>query len=138
MAEVEAGAARFKTKRRLTRPVLKFQEGVPQYIRIEKAMYIGREMKPGTDGKKKEPATLADVTELTTGEEAQIICSAVIKSTLEEEYPGAGYVSKCFSITKQAKTPGKQYNKFDITEIEDPASEKSANGDASNRHGRKG
>ncbi len=45
----------------------------------------------------------------------------MLKSVLSEEYPEAGYVGKCFAITKQAKQPGRDYNKFKIEEIEDPA-----------------
>lgn len=109
-----------KTKRLLTRPILKMIEGQARHILIEAPMYVGKEMKSKAGEKNKEPATLANVIDLETGEPAQIIVSAVVKSVLNEEYPNNGYVHKAFSITKQAKQPGKQYNPFSVAEIEVP------------------
>lgn len=111
---------RFKRKKVLTRPVLKLREDNPVYIKIQGPMQIGKEMKPGADGKKKEPATVADVINLESGEEAQIICGAVIKSVLNESYPDNKYVGLCFAFTKQARQPGKEYNPVHIEEIEAP------------------
>lgn len=113
----------FKRKKLLTRPVLKFLEGKANYVRIEKAIYLGRQLKSdvAADGsKKKEPAHIAEVVDLQTGELAQIIVAAMVLSVLNEEYPSEGYVGKCFSITKQGKVPGKQYFGYNVEEIEDP------------------
>lgn len=115
----------FKRKKLLTRPVLKYVVDTAIYVKIEEKMHIGKEMKPGPDGKKKEPATLANVVDLKTGEPAQIIANAVVKSVLHEEYPNDSYVGLCFSITKQARVAGKSYDPFSIEEIEDPAAEAS-------------
>jgi hypothetical protein len=112
-----------KRKKLLTLPVLKWEVGKPKYLKIEAAMHIGKEMKAKDNEKKKEPATLCNVTDLATGEPAQIIVNAVLKSVLTEEYPGDAYVGLCFSITKQARQAGKQYDPFAIEEIEDPATE---------------
>lgn len=109
-----------KRKRLLTRPVLKYVVDVPNYVLIESAAHIGKEMKPGADGKKKEPATLCNVIDLKTGEPAQLILNAVVKSVLAEEYPNDSYVGLCFSITKQARVTGKSYDPFSIEEIENP------------------
>ncbi len=113
----------FKRKKLLTRAVLKFIENQANYVKIESAIYLGKEMKGDVaqDGKKKkEPAHLANVIDLRTGELAQIIVSAVVLSVLNEEYPDDGYVDKCFAITKKGKAPGKQYFGYSIEEIEDP------------------
>ncbi len=113
-----------KTKKLLTRPILKMELDVTRYVKIVAPMYIGREMKKkknDDDDKKKEPATIIDCVDLQTGEPCQIVANTVLKSVLAEEYPEAGYVNKCFAITKQAKQPGRDYNKFKIEEIEDPA-----------------
>jgi hypothetical protein len=114
------------TKKVLTRPLLKFMADAPHYVRIECAMYIGKEMKAAAGEKKKEPATLCDITDLETGEQAQMIVNAVVKSVLSESYTGDTYVGKCFSITKKTRTPGKSYDPFNIVEIEDPAGAKVA------------
>ena len=113
----------FKTKKLLTRPILKMDQGVARYVRIEGAMYIGRDMKEkvADGGKKKEPATICDVVNLEDGSLMQIILNAVLKSVLSEEYPNDTYVGKCFGITKLGHAPGKAYNSFRVEEIEDPA-----------------
>lgn len=120
-----------KRKRLLTRPVLKLPEGVVRYVKIEKPMYIGKTIKEKTKGdddkKQKEPATILDIIDLTNGEQAQIVCNAVLKSVLSDDYPNDAYVGLCFSIEKLGRAPGKDYNPFHIEEIEDPnASEASA------------
>lgn len=112
-----------KRKKLLTRPVFKWVVGQTLHCLIESAMHVGKEIKSRTadpEAKKKEPATLCNVINLATGEPGQIIANAIIKSTLDEEYPGNTYVGKCFSITKQARQEGKQYDKFAIEEIENP------------------
>lgn len=110
-----------KTKKVLTRPVLKFSTDVTHHVRMESKMYIGKEMKQKEGEKKKEPATLVDVIDLETGEPVQLIATAVMKSVLDESYPNNAYVGLCFSITKQARKEGKQYDPYMIIEIEDPA-----------------
>lgn len=115
-----------KRKKLLTRPVLKYVVDVPNFVKIETAAHIGKEMKAGADGKKKEPATLCNVIDLRTGEPAQLILNAVVKSVLAEEYPNDSYVGLCFSITKQKRVEGKQYDPFMIEEIDDPIEQPAA------------
>jgi len=105
---------------------LKYVVDVATCVKIEAASHIGKEMKPGADGKTKEPATLCNVIDLKTGEPAQIILNAVVKSVLAEEYPSDAYVGLCFAITKRARVQGKSYDPFSIEEIEDPAAAVSA------------
>jgi hypothetical protein len=107
-------------KKLLTRPVLKYQVDIANYVLIETAMHIGKEMKQKEGDKKKDPATLCNVIDLRTGEPAQLIMNAVVKSVLTEEYPNDSYVGKCFSITKQARQTGKSYDPFSLEEIENP------------------
>ncbi len=110
-----------KRKKLLTRPVLKFVTDQARYVKIEGKIYIGKEMKQKAgDDKKKEPAHLADVIDLSTGELAQIIVNAVPLSVLNENYPNDAYVGLCFAITRQSRQPGKQYDSFKVEEIEDP------------------
>ena len=64
-----------------------------------------------------EPAMLANIVNLSTGEEMQTICNKVMESTLNEEYPDAGYVGKSFLI-EQRSVPGKRYKNYRVAEIE--------------------
>ncbi|HMD55716.1 MAG TPA: hypothetical protein VKJ65_14310, partial [Phycisphaerae bacterium] len=105
----------------LTLDVLKFVEGEARHVKITGAMFVGKEQKAEADGKKREPATLAHCINLEDGLECQIIISAVVKSTLMDEYPNDGYVGRCFAITKKSRVAGKQYFPYGIEEIEDPA-----------------
>jgi hypothetical protein len=130
-----------KIKKLLTRPVLKMPQDVPRYVKIQAPMFIGKDIKQkgdkeDGDKKKKEPATILNVINLEDGSEAQIVCNAVLKSVLHDDYPAPNkeapegpdnvpaYVGKCFAITKQGRAPGKDYNPFHIAEIEDPADAK--------------
>ncbi len=110
----------FKVKKLLTVPVLKLPEGQARHIKITGVMHEGKPQKAKGDEPAKAPATLVNCVNLEDGAECQIIVSAVVKSVLTEEYPGDGYVGKCFKITKQGRSAGKSYNSYDIKEIEDP------------------
>lgn len=113
----------FKRKKLLTRPLIKFIENQSNYIKIEGPIYLGKEMKQDVDAegkRKKEPAHLADVIDLKTGELGQIIVAAMVLSVLNENYPDNSYVGLCFCVTKKGKAPGKQYFGYSVEEIEDP------------------
>lgn len=109
-----------KRKKLLTRPVLKFVTDEPRYILLQGRIYLGKEMKQRGEEKKKEPAHLCDVVDLSTGELAQIIVNAVPMSVLKESYPNNGYVGCSFSITRQSRQNGKSYDPFKVEEIETP------------------
>lgn len=111
----------FKRTKRVTLPIIKLTPNEPRYLQIIGAIFVGKEIagqKGDKDGKKREPASLANVVDLETGEEGQIVLNKVLKSTLTEEYPEDGYVGKQFEIVKLAKKDGKDYHPFSITEIE--------------------
>jgi hypothetical protein len=138
-----------KVVKLLTRPVLKMEEGVTRYVKIESAMFIGKDIKSSRkkedddDKNKKEPATIVNVINLGKvgangewigdGSQAQIVMNAVLKGHMADDYPDNGYVGKCFAITKQSRAAGKSYNPFHIEEIADPAEfkEEAATGDSS-------
>ncbi len=107
-----------KVKKNLTPPVLKMEEGVSIDVQIEAKMYIGKTMAPKAGEKAREPAHILDCINLETGEVCQVIASAIIQSTLTENYPNDSYVGKRFSFTKLGKQPGKNYNKFEVLELE--------------------
>lgn len=117
-----------KRKKLLIRPVLKLVVSEPRYVLIQKAMYLGKDMKSRNkevvegDRKKKEPAHLLDSIDLVTGEECVVIANSVVQSTLEEEYPKGGYVGLAFEMMKLPRKEGKEYFPFQISEIEVPDS----------------
>lgn len=105
--------------RALVLPTLKLVEEQPVHVTINGAMTTSTApQKPDKDGRTKEPATVCPVTDLDTGEVTQIICGAVLKGILNEQYPNDGYVEKSFEIVKHAKAPGKRYNTYSVFEIE--------------------
>lgn len=115
--------AGFKIVKNVTLPLLKMKAGLdPYFLRFESAMALGRAIKDaGKDSagktKQMEPPFLAHVVELSTGEEMQIICPAVMRSTLDEEYPDNAYVGKSFQVTISS-IEGKKYNMVTLAEIE--------------------
>lgn len=90
------------------------------HVRFDTPFVMGKKLKG--DDSKKEPAHLAQVTDLDTGEEKQMIGPSVLRSTLEEEYPDAKYVGKFFEIENLGKKAGRGqsvegYNLFRIVEV---------------------
>jgi|SRR5579862_2995416 hypothetical protein len=116
----------YKSKRLLTIPVLKFVQGQARFVKITGAMHVGKPQKAKEGEKAKEPATLAPTVNLEDGSVCQIIVSSVVKSILTDEYPNDTYVGKFFKITKGERNPGKQYNQFEVEEIEDPTAGEAA------------
>lgn len=121
----------FIVKKKVTLPLLSLKKDDIVMVRFDTVAKLGKELKGDKkpDGTaKKEPAHLAQVTDLTTGEEMQMIVPAVLRSTLEEEYPAPSadkphtYLGKSFQITHLGKkTGGKNeggYNLYKIVEIE--------------------
>lgn len=114
---VQSEAPKFKLLKRVTVELFKWQAGIVYYYKITGAIFQGKPINDKSSAKKKEPAFLMDVIDLSSGAVGQVIVAAVLKSTLLEEYPDNAYVGKSFAI-KQRKIPGKDYNGFDIAEIE--------------------
>lgn len=118
-APVTTGADRkFKTLRNITLPVLTAKIEVPLYVRVTSEMRIGKEMKVKEGEAKKAPATLCSVVNLETGEVAELIVAAVVKSVFDEHYPGHTYVGKSFCLVKHEKKAGKNYFNFSVDEID--------------------
>lgn len=113
-----------KAKKLLTIPLLKLAVGVTAYVKVTAPMFIGKEIKSkranANPAAAREPATLIDGINLETGEQCQVICSAVVKGVFEDNYPNDSYVGKCFSLLKLERAAGKEYNGFKVIEIEDP------------------
>lgn len=114
-----------KIKKALTLPVLKLVKDVPTYIRFDSPMRIGKKVEADKD-----PAIVADVTDLETGEVFQFLVPAVVQGVLHDEFgapkfgkleakgdiveldAGDGlnrYVGQGFEITDKGKAEGKKY-----------------------------
>ena len=113
----EAFMKRVTVKKNVTLPLFKWSAGVSKFLTIMGPVFQGKAIKETGATKNKEPAFLCNVTDLESGELGQIIVATVLKSIFHEEYPEDAYVGKSFEI-KQRKIPGKDYNGFDVTEIE--------------------
>lgn len=110
----------FKVKKNLTLPLIKLQLETPVFIKFLGEMFVGKDVQKAGEKKKEEPAILANVINLETGEECQIIINSVVKGNLtdDEDYKDGKYVGKSFMLIKHDKREGKRYNDFTIQEIE--------------------
>lgn len=107
----------FKVKKALTLPVLKLKPGEEVYIQFAGHMHVSKDTGQTMNGKKMEPATVANVIDLTTGEMHVLICATVLNKEINENYPDDSYVGKAFAITL-IRVPEKKYNLYSIIEIE--------------------
>lgn len=108
----------YKPKRLITVPVLSLKENEERILRFESDMHVGKTMKVKEGEKAKEPAIIARVTDMVSGEIFELIVNAVLRSVLDEEFPEGGYVKKVFSITALPKREGKQYKGVKVYELE--------------------
>jgi hypothetical protein len=120
----------FKVKKALTLPVLKLKPGEEVYVQFTDHMHISKDTGQSMNGKKMEPATIANVIDLTTGEMHVLICATVMNKEIHENYPDGSYVGKSFAITL-IRVPEKKYNLYTILEIEADEAQVEAEAEAS-------
>lgn len=108
---------KFKVKKLVTLPLWKWKNDQTKYLRFDSAIFEGKELTVKEGRADEKPAHLANVTDLETGEQCQIIIGFVLESTMNDEYPDNAYVGKTFAIT-QHRDSGKKYNTYSIAEIE--------------------
>lgn len=109
-------AFKFKVTKIITRPIIKMVKGVEYYLKFESTVFVGKKIvKPGEEDQP--PAMLANVIQLDTGLEGQIIIPKVMQDLLAESYPDASYIGKCFAVTL-TRVEGKRYNLVTMNEIE--------------------
>jgi len=124
MTESTATPFKFTVKKHVTLPLFKWENNKPYYYRFDAAIEQGKPIKEKDGESKKEPAYLAPVTNLESGEQGEIILGTVLRGILDEDYPDASYVGKCFELV-QKRITGKNYNSYGVTEIEvDSAAQK--------------
>lgn len=112
--------SKLRIKKNVTLPTLSLKENQVAFVKFNEAIFVGKkvEPKPGSTEKQKEPPHLVNVTDLETGELKTLILNTVLKSTIDEAYPGGTYVGKSFRVEKMPKKAGKDYHGFMIQEIE--------------------
>ncbi len=103
-----------KKLKSVTRTLFKLANNREYYFKIQSPIHVGKKIGD------KDPARLADVVDLETGEEGQIILGAVLVGIMEESYPGEQYVGRCFEIVK-FRDAASAYNTYNVAEIADPA-----------------
>lgn len=116
--QVVPNTPHFRKTKLVTVPVMKIDFETAYYVRFESPFYVGKEIKEKSGKVAKKPATLANVTNMETGELGIIVCNEVLKSTIEEGYPDEDYVGKIFEVIKHQKKEGKEYCTFSIAECE--------------------
>lgn len=95
---------KFKKKAIVVRPLFKMRPGVEYYFKVTGPLHLGKKIDDS-----KEPATLCNVVDLTTGEEGQIICGKLLREQLVESYPNESFVGKSFAM-EFMRVPDKRYN----------------------------
>lgn len=107
----------FKKVKNVTLPILKMASKTAYYLRFDTAMRLGKIV----DDKKEAP-TMAQVTDMETGEQYEMILGTVLRDNLNETYPADAYVGKIFEIVKTAPEGARKYSLWSIAEVEVEAS----------------
>jgi hypothetical protein len=120
-------ALKLKKTTSVTREHLQMELGVDYYMEFQTQPYKAPEVRvriPKDGEKAKEPPMLADV--LLYSEDAEgvltkeytIIVNAVLKSILDEHFPGDVVIGERLIVTKLAKVNGKDYNRFNVSSFD--------------------
>ena len=142
-AQVSAAAAAqvpsgFKAKRMITMPTLTMKDASPpRVLRFDSRMSLSTYVDPDPKKQNEKPATIADVTDMVSGEIFKFLVPSVVEANIRRDYDakaeveGTGknarivkdtgehtYVGKCFQIQCMGKRPGKRYRDFSIVEVE--------------------
>jgi len=116
-----------KVVKRVTLPSLALKnQGEARALLFASAMRVSAiKEKKDAEGRQREPATIADVGDVETGEQFIFIVPAVVKANLERDYgpstpDGAPlYIGRVFYIRNEGKRKdGQRYNDFTIVEVD--------------------
>lgn len=110
----------FQVVKNVTLSVFKLAAGVQRVFLFKTAMEVGKATAVKKGDKVMEPAVVATVIDLETGEEGTLICATVLRSEINAQYSGESYVGRAFAI-KFYKVPEKTYNLYEIIEVKVPA-----------------
>ncbi len=110
----EANKIKFTRKAQLVFPLLKHEPGKTLFVRFTSEPAPGKKLEED-----KEPALVARVINLETGEECEMLVASVLAGVLNERY-SKGVSGYSFEIEKSAEMSGKgkqKYYTFKIWEI---------------------
>jgi hypothetical protein len=120
-------AISFKRKKSITLSTLKFEVDKPLYVLLAGKLHEGKQrisrsgvVKLDSSGNPRKPPTLVEVIDMTTGEVAQIIAATIINTEISENYPNESYIGLGFSIMKQKRKEGREYDPYEIAEVDIP------------------
>jgi hypothetical protein len=110
-----------KVTKVVTRPILKFENDKPLYVRILAALFLGTPpvKRPGSTRDPVTP-TFVNVDNLEDNAGVTLPIHPKLKEKLTIAYPNDSYVGKCFMITKNTRQLGKVFTPYHLAEIEDP------------------
>lgn len=131
MAAVTAAASfdpsKVRIKKQVTVPLLKPAQEKPVFVTVVQAIYTSTREIDDPRFKKMENPDMLLVTDLSDGMRKEIICGAVLRRSLEEEYDDDGYVGLSFMLVKHRKQvkiaedgaeSAAQYHTWTVAEIE--------------------
>lgn len=102
-------------KRSVVLPTLSFKTRQVAFVKVLGEMVRGDRIEGEKDNK--EPAMLAHVVDMQTGEEYNLICPTLLVSAWEKME--GGYVGKAFEVRVSAQPlPGKRYKAVTVYEVE--------------------
>ena len=128
----------FRVTRTITMPSLTMKEASgARILRFDSRMELSTYIDPDPKKAKEKPATVANVTDMESGEVFKFLCPSVVEANLRRDYDanikisGEGkaakvseddgehtYVGRMFQIQCMGKRPNKRYRDFSIKEVE--------------------
>lgn len=114
------------TRKAVTLPALRLDEGVPTVVRITSAIRTGKVMKDrkSEDGSVMKPAKVCDATLIqadgSDGMSGVLVCGKALEESLHDSYPNNSYVGKLFEITRGVKKDlggGRSFRPVSVVEL---------------------
>jgi hypothetical protein len=119
--KLSAGGLKFTVKSRITEQLIKLELDTEYFVRFDseffKAKKNGASRNPTAGAVQKEPPYLAKITMLDDGSQGVMIVPQVLRTEIEDYFPEQAYKGLMFRIVRH-KLEGKDFNTFDIAEIE--------------------
>lgn len=115
------GKFKYTVKARVTEQLVKLELDTEYFVRFDFEIYKAKEnaarRKAPDDKPAQEPPHLCKITLLDDMSQGVMIIPTVLKTELEDAYPAADYVGRCFRLVRH-RLEGRRYNTFEISEIE--------------------
>lgn len=106
------------SRRTLTVPVLKQQDGKEYIIKILDAFRQSKAVQAAEGKKQMDPATICTVENREDGKRYTLIVNKVLESHITEDFPQESYVGITFAFIRHPKVEGKRYHTYSIDVLE--------------------